>query len=607
MKRAPGKRPIWRAVLALGVLGMGTGSVWAADQSVGAIFLNEAVGPRPAAMGEAFTAAAEDINALAYNPGGLCRSAGTDLLFAHTFFLQGFEDEYLAFNWPLSKQDALGINAFFSYTGQMEKTTLDSADVSTFGASDAYLGLTYSRNLGKGYAAGVTLKGLREAIDTYSGQSAAVDVGVLAQDWLPNLNLGLTVRNLGFPLKLLAQGYALPAEAVAGGAYRFFNRSFLWTLDLEVPFQQAVQVKSGWECNINDLIFLRAGYRFAPGGNDLGALAGLTAGVGLVIADYSIDYAYVPYGVLGDVHRISVTFPFGRNSVDEEKVIRRLEKDIRTRQENIIRDEIKAGVKLLEKKDYLAALPRFEKALALNPQYPGLKEKLARARAGLNQVEADKHFHQGMKAFGQNDFVAALVEWNKVLEIAPQTKDLANWIAQANRKLSQPVKAETGLHTNPKVEQAVAEGLDWLRKGQYHKAIEAWQGALRYEPGNEHVKGLIQKARNRQQAEISENLAAARDEWENENWVEAVRAWRQVLKIDPENIQALQDLETNQMKIRQVANDLYMLGVNNYVENKLTEAIENLKDLLVLDPDNQKAKKHLESVKRKIEEIQTIQ
>jgi len=164
-----------------------------------------------------------------------------------------------------------------------------------------------------------------------------------------------------------------------------------------------------------------------------------------------------------------------------------------------------------------------------------------------------------------------------------------------------------GAQANAKLQQTVAEGLDWLRNGQYRKAVDVWQSALRLDPGNEHVKNLIQKARNRQQAEITEALESARGGWEDENWVEAVRAWRQVLKIDPGNAQALQALETNQMKIRLVANDLYMLGVNNYVQNKLSEAIQNLKDLLVLDPENQKAKKHLESVKRKIEEIQTIQ
>ncbi|MEK7744548.1 MAG: hypothetical protein AAB578_09205, partial [Elusimicrobiota bacterium] len=45
--------------------------------------------------------------------------------------------------------------------------------------------------------------------------------------------------------------------------------------------------------------------------NDAGP--GITAGVGWVLGDLDLDYAFVPYGDLGISHRISVSWRFGED------------------------------------------------------------------------------------------------------------------------------------------------------------------------------------------------------------------------------------------------------------------------------------------------------
>ncbi len=44
--------------------------------------------------------------------------------------------------------------------------------------------------------------------------------------------------------------------------------------------------------------------------NQIGGLTGFTAGAGLRFGDFSLDYAFVPYGDLGTSHRISLGFDF---------------------------------------------------------------------------------------------------------------------------------------------------------------------------------------------------------------------------------------------------------------------------------------------------------
>jgi tetratricopeptide (TPR) repeat protein len=462
------------------------------------------------------------------------------------------------------------------------------------------------------YSTGITVKGIRQNIDTYNGSTAACDLGVLVRGWMPELNLGATLRNVGAPMKFKEQGYALPLAMDLGGAYRFWKKSFLWTLDLSMPYQSELSVKTGCEYNFEDMLFLRAGYRYSASLTSLGALAGITAGIGFTISDYTLDYAYTPYGALGDVHRIALTFPFGRSSVDEEKIIQRMENNIRLRQENMIRECMKAGTRALEKNEFAEANTNFEKIRGLNSEYPGLKALLERASQGLAKQKADARFSAGMKAFKGGEFLVALVEWTKVNEMYPAYPDLKKWMDAANQKLVQPEhpagwtsQNETG-RMAAKMDAVVARGLELLKAGQYTRALDAWQEGLKADPGNATLKSLMQKAHLQMQSEINSMLQDAREAWQAEKWVDAVRLWRRILRIDANQVQALQQLEVNQMKIRLVANDLYVKGVNNYVQNRWNEAIQNWKDLLVLDPDNQKARKNMESIERKIEDMQTL-
>ena len=84
---------------------------------------------------------------------------------------------------------------------------------------------------------------------------------------------------------------------------------------------QELTFKLGTEYNISDMVFLRAGYKYLQYGNDLGALSGLTVGLGADIADYYLDYAFTPYGSLGQVHRISLTLHFGRSNLSQKEEI----------------------------------------------------------------------------------------------------------------------------------------------------------------------------------------------------------------------------------------------------------------------------------------------
>ena len=91
---------------------------------------------------------------------------------------------------------------------------------------------------------------------------------------------------------------------------------------MEVDFSQVKEIKSveiarsnlpeslhvsiGSEYYVVKYVVVRAGYKYRSGGNDLGGLDGLSAGLGVNIKSYSLDYAFVPFGEFDSTHRVSL-------------------------------------------------------------------------------------------------------------------------------------------------------------------------------------------------------------------------------------------------------------------------------------------------------------
>lgn len=162
---------------------------------------------------------------------------------------------------------------------------------------------------------GVNGKFINSRVEEYKAQGFVIDTGFLYQFSkgelvfknyifsLENLTLGLSLQNIGPKVK----GDSLPLILRAGGTYQCNDR-FLLALGLEKPRDNWISIGLGGEYQISDILFLRGGYRT---GIDEGP--GLSCGFGIKRQNLQLDYAYVPYGKLGNAHRITVSVVFGQN------------------------------------------------------------------------------------------------------------------------------------------------------------------------------------------------------------------------------------------------------------------------------------------------------
>lgn len=146
-----------------------------------------------------------------------------------------------------------------------------------------------------------------------SVSTLAYDFGVLYRTGFRDMNFAVNVRNFASEVVYVEESFELPLTVSIGfsiDAMRLAGmesqqHSFLLTSDLSHPRDFAEQLTFGGEYLFMDILALRAGYVFPADEHGISLGAGLQAGVGGVNAAF--NYARTPFGVLGDVNRLSMS------------------------------------------------------------------------------------------------------------------------------------------------------------------------------------------------------------------------------------------------------------------------------------------------------------
>ena len=120
----------------------------------------------------------------------------------------------------------------------------------------------------------------------------------------------MAVRNLGPGVKLLDETTQLPTTFAAGAAY---SPSPYLTFSAEaddVPGLGQTVLATGAEFNPFSSFFFRGGYSGKLAGpattSALGGLTGAAGGLGFRIGRFTLDYAFTPFGELGNVQRVTI-------------------------------------------------------------------------------------------------------------------------------------------------------------------------------------------------------------------------------------------------------------------------------------------------------------
>ncbi len=268
-------------------------------------FLKIGVGARPCGMGEAFSAIADDVNAIYWNPAGLMQVQEKQGTFMHSEWLTDLRYEFLAYCQPMNK----GVGAFsitYLRMGDMEGTDKDENLIGNFGAYDYALSMAYALPIPDkdNIYAGITGKIIQQKIEKESAMAIALDVGILYFDpEIQGLKFAAVLQNLGSKLKFVRESENLPITYKLGVAYE--RDKLTLAGDLTKPEDNHARISAGIEYLPTPNLTLRLGYNSQ---NDLDK--GWALGAGYKFDSIQLDYGFVPHGKLDNTHRLSFTRRF---------------------------------------------------------------------------------------------------------------------------------------------------------------------------------------------------------------------------------------------------------------------------------------------------------
>lgn len=306
-----------RILTILGILGMlliaGTGIALEKGET-SAAFLKLTGGSRPAGMGDCYIGLSDDVSASYFNPAGLSQIAEKQGLFMLLRPMGEVEGLIMSFGGiaiPLS-YGVFGIAFTYYGYGEMDKITGEDVNGNAvksekWSAYDFALSSSFAKPIREDIDLGGSLKVINGKIDDANAIAFALDIGALYK-MKQGLQIGATIKNLGSKMTYDDDGFSLPLSLKLGVSYKLPETlpDILILSDLTIPNDNKPYLGIGLEYKPKEIFSIRGGYKTGP--EDEGP--GFTLGLGTQYGPYNFDYAYQPFGKLGDNHRISVLAKF---------------------------------------------------------------------------------------------------------------------------------------------------------------------------------------------------------------------------------------------------------------------------------------------------------
>ena len=277
---------------------------------VGFAFLKTAVNARASAMGEAYTALANDASATFWNPANLAHTEFNSVVLSHNQWLQDITHNFAAVHLIRGEHNiAFSFNVISVPGIEIRDYTASADPIGKSSVYNLYFGGAYATNISDNWSIGGQIKYYYEKMHLVSAGGFGLDLGVLGKEIIKDMDWGLSIQNIGKMGKLLNNSTELPLLVRTGIGYslpwKISENNIIAAADLVYIINDAFRFNIGAEAKLMDQFALRLGYVLGNDSYDF------TAGFGLQLSRYQLAYAFVPYKYdLENSHRFSVNIKF---------------------------------------------------------------------------------------------------------------------------------------------------------------------------------------------------------------------------------------------------------------------------------------------------------
>ncbi|MFZ9760460.1 MAG: PorV/PorQ family protein [Candidatus Kapaibacteriota bacterium] len=311
--------------------------------AAGAQFLKIGVGARANGMAGAYSALANDVTAMYWNPAGIADINGIAANISYTQWFAGFSHNFAGLVLPVGDSYRFGISLTSFSSGEIPITTLEKAEGTgaSYSISDFALGASFAGYITNEFAFGMTFKYIQNSFASLGANGVAFDVGTVYKTDFKDTRLSFSISNLGgkqayagadlnrqgklinelsaSPLdqQLLTNPFNLPLIFRAGASTDVTaiiqgvdkldadaDHRLIAAMEFETLSDTPEMFTIGAEYTWNNILSIRGGYKL---GHDSFTFAG---GVGFKYVgegfDGQIDYSVNPVQNIGLVNRLSI-------------------------------------------------------------------------------------------------------------------------------------------------------------------------------------------------------------------------------------------------------------------------------------------------------------
>lgn len=261
-----------------------------------------------------------------------------------------------------------------------------------------------------------------------------------------------------------------------------------------------------------------------------------------------------------------------------------------------LRQMFKRGVNFFNAENYRIAKQIFEKILLIKKDHKGAIDYLTRIKA-IYEKKAQDHFSKAMAHYRRGRWEEAKAEFDKVLNYQPKHQEAQRYLIKTERRI-QKIKAQAAL--------LLIKALEYEDKQQYVRAIRRYRDILKLNPHHEEAQKGIERLRSKVKLYVRQRLREGIQRLEQGDLGEAERAFRDVLHVEPGHQKAHYYLKKTRQIFSSRVNGYYQRGLEYFNEGKLEKAIQEFKKALALDPKRQEIREKLKLTEDKLNIEKTL-
>ena len=282
-------------------------------------FLRVDMSARAAALGGTFVSNSDDPNVIFYNPAGLNLLNDNPISFSFVKHLVDINLASLSYSTQYEDWGRFGGAVKYINYGSFTEADEFGNRGGEFGVGEVAFIVGYANSLDQNFNYGANLKFIYYKIADRSATGLGLDLGLNYIVPEQELSVGFSIMNVGTQLSSYYETKEeLPLDIAIGVSKKLQHLPLRLSLDFHKlnqdrdDFIQRFKAFSvGAEFTLSKVLRLRFGYDNEKRsdlkiGSSAG-IAGFNAGLGALISNYTFDYGFSSMGVIGALHRVSVT------------------------------------------------------------------------------------------------------------------------------------------------------------------------------------------------------------------------------------------------------------------------------------------------------------